>query len=197
MRENSFSGDFIVIEGPDGAGSTTHSKKLAEELDGFYTNEPTQGKTGQKVKEMIEKDDHSAEAIALAFTADRMVHVEEEVLPALERGEKVVCDRYYHSTLVYESVMGADFDWLKDINRYVPEPDVTVVLDVSAEEGMSRIEKRGSDENIFENLSFQEKVVLSYRELQDRLDERIELVDASRPMDEVFEEVRDAVERFI
>lgn len=189
MKKEKFPGTFIVVEGADGAGTTTQSKKLAEELDAYWTYEPAGNKMGEKVDEMISSEDYSPEAIALGFAADRMVHLEEEVVPRLKEGETVVCDRYYHSSLVYQPVLGADFDWVKELNRNALTPDVTVVLDVSADTGMERVGERGRDGNIFEKLSFQEKVVVRYRELSDRLDEGIEVVDASQSKEEVFSDI--------
>ncbi|MFB6292055.1 MAG: dTMP kinase [Candidatus Nanohaloarchaea archaeon] len=193
MKEHDLPGTFIVIEGADGAGTTTQSKRLVEELEAHYTFEPTDDLVGRKVDEMISSGDYSADAIALAFAADRMAHLEEEVIPRLEDGETVVCDRYYHSSLVYQPALGADFDWVKQLNRHALVPDLTVILDISADEGLSRVEKRGSDGNIFENLDFQQKVVLRYRELEDRLDENVTVIDGARPEDEVFSELLEKV----
>jgi dTMP kinase len=193
VRQKDYPGTFIVVEGADGAGTTTQSKKLAEELGAYWTYEPAGNKVGEKVDEMISSDDYSPQAIALAFAADRMVHLEEEVVPRLENGETVVCDRYYHSSLVYQPVLGADFDWVRELNREALIPDKTVVLDVSADVGMSRVDERGPDGNIFENLSFQEKVVVRYRELESRLDEDVSVVDATGTREEVFSSLLDIV----
>lgn len=193
MKQHSFPGRFIVIEGADGAGTTTMSEKLADELDAYYTYEPTGNKVGRKVDEMISGEEHSPEAIALAFAADRMVHLEEEVIPRLKEGETVVCDRYYHSSLVYQPAMGVDFEWVKELNKNALTPDKTFILDISANEGMSRVQKRGEDGNIFEDLSFQEKVVLRYRKLAELLDENISLIDASQSVDDVFSDIRSEV----
>lgn len=202
MRENDLSGTFIVIEGADGSGTTTQSERLSQKLDAIRTAEHgdrREGKNliGQKVEEMISSKDYSAEAIALAFASDRMVHLEERILKLLEQGETVVCDRYYHSSLVYQPALGAEFDWVKEVNREALTPDLTIVLDVAAETGMDRIDSRGSDDNIFEALSFQQEVVKRYRELPRKLDENIVLVDASRSIEEVGEDVNDAVEEFV
>ncbi len=189
MREHDFPGKFIVIEGADGAGTTTQSKKLVEELDAYYTFEPTEGLVGRKVDEMISSGDYSADAISLAFAADRLAHLEEEVIPKLESGETVVCDRYYHSSLVYQPALGSDFEWVKKLNRHALTPDLTVILDISADEGLSRVEKRGSDGNIFENLDFQSEVIERYRRLPDRLDEEIHVVSGSDSIEDVFSRV--------
>ncbi len=198
MRSQDFPGTFIVVEGADGAGTTTQAERLAEELGAYYTAEhgdrrEEATKIGEKVEEMISSDSYSAEAIALAFAADRMVHLEEVVIPKLEKGKTVVSDRYYHSSLVYQPALGADFDWVMDVNRFAVVPDFTIVLDVSAETGMSRIDSRGSDGNIFEEMSFQEEVVERYRGLPDQLDEDVVLVDGSGSKEEVFQGVLDKV----
>jgi dTMP kinase len=190
VREKDYPGRFIVVEGADGAGTTTQSEKLAEALDAHYTAEPTGNSIGEKVDELISKDGYSAETVALAFAADRMVHLEEEVIPKLEEGETVVCDRYYHSSLVYQPTLGAEFDWVKELNRAALKPDVTFILDISAEVGMERVDERGRDGNIFEELSFQQEVVKRYKKLSDRLEERIEIIDGSASRDGVFESIK-------
>lgn len=187
MRREEYAGRFIVVEGADGAGTTTQSRRLADRLDAYWTNEPAGNAVGRKVDEMISDGGYSASAVALAFAADRMIHLEEEVIPRLEQGETVVCDRYYHSSLVYQGSMGLDVEWVRELNRYAVIPDVTFVIDVSAEVGMSRVEARGRDDNIFENLDFQQEVVLRYRRLVDVLDEDVVLVEGDVPKDEVFE----------
>jgi dTMP kinase len=191
VKEQEFEGTFIVIEGADGAGTTTQSKKLAEKLDAEWTFEPTDNRIGVKVDEMISGNDHSPETVALGFAADRMVHLEEEIVPRLKKGETVVSDRYYHSSLVYQPVMGANREWVEKMNKEALKPDLTVILDVSAEVGMERVNDRGQDGNIFEELSFQEKVVKRYRELEDK---STIIVDASKPKEEVFQEIKTHVE---
>lgn len=192
VKEHDYSGNFIVIEGADGAGTTTQSKRLSKELDCNWSCEPTREAIGEKVDEMISSDSYSPEAVALGFASDRMVHLEEKVIPWLKEGGTVVSDRYYHSSLVYQPIMGAEREWVEEINREAIVPDLTVILDVSAEIGMSRVDDRGHDGNIFEEMSFQEKVVKRYREFGEK--ENVVLIDASKPEDEVFRQVRAAVE---
>lgn len=193
MNSEDFPGTFIVVEGADGAGTTTQSKKLAEELDAYWTYEPSGSKVGEKVDELISSDDYSPEAVALAFASDRMVHLEEEIIPRLKNGETVVCDRYYHSSFAYQPAMGLEEAWVKSLNRSALTPDLTLILDVSAEEGMERVNGRGLDGNIFEQLDFQEEVVVRYTELADQLDEEIEVLDSSRSVEEVFQALRSTV----
>ncbi|MCJ7428944.1 MAG: dTMP kinase [Candidatus Nanohaloarchaeota archaeon QJJ-5] len=195
MRTRDYPGRFIVIEGADGAGTTTQSKQLADELDAHWTYEPSGNKIGKFVDTMISGDDFSPEAIALGFAADRMAHLEEEILPRLEKGRTVVCDRYYHSSFVYQPILGADRTWVEELNKHALVPDQTVILDIAAEEGMERVSERGHDGNIFEDLSFQQKVVIQYQELVEDLEEDITLVDASQPIDAVFADIIERIEK--
>jgi len=202
MKEHNFPGTFIVFEGADGSGTTTQAERLVEELDAHYTAEhgdrrEDATKIGEKVEEMISTGDYSAEAIALGFAADRIVHLEDIVIPLLKEGKTVVSDRYYHSSLVYQSALGADRNWVEQLNDHALVPDLTIILDVSAEEGMFRIDERGSDGNIFEDMSFQQEVVARYRKLPEELDENITVVDGSKSKDEVFEAVIEEVRKVL
>lgn len=189
MKEKDYPGNFIVVEGADGSGTTTQAEKLAEKLGAFYTYEPSGNKVGEKVDELISSGEYSTEAIALSFAADRMVHLEEEIIPKLKEGRTVVCDRYYHSSLVYQPAAGAGFEWVKKLNKHALTPEITFIMDVSADIGMSRVVERGKDGNIFEDLNFQQEVVQRYRNLEEKLDEDIRIVDASKPIEKVFESV--------
>lgn len=192
---------------------------MAEELGAHYTAEPTASKAGKKVQEMITSENYSAEAIALMFAADRLAHLEEEIIPKLEDGETVVCDRYYHSSLVYQTALGADEEWVKELNQEALRPEITVILDISSKKALERVNKRENEvteetvpeyddsqaslgyfmredetDNIFENLSFQEKVVIGYQKLAEELDEEIHLVDSEQEVADVFEDILELVE---
>lgn len=196
MKENKYSGILIVVEGADGAGTTTQSKKLAEEIDAHWTAEPTENPVGEKIQQMIRTEDYSPEAIGLAFAADRMLHLEEEVIPELKKGNIVVSDRYYHSSFTYQPALGADFEWVKKINESALRPDLTIVIDLDAEEALQRIEERSdgaTSEVVFEELDFESEVIQRYRRLGDRLNEEIKLVDGSGSIEEVFTSVESEV----
>lgn len=198
MKENQFPGTFIVIEGADGSGASTQAEKLAEELGGYLTAEHGarrhgEEKIGDKVEEMISEGGYRGETVALGFAADRMVHLEEVVIPKLKNGETVISDRYYHSSLVYQPIEGADFEWVNKINKNAIKPDLTLVMDLSADEAMSRIDKRGPDGNVYEDLDFQEKVTVEYRQLKDKLDEQIVMIDASKSIEEVSKSVKQTI----
>lgn len=203
MQPHNNPGHLIAIEGADGSGTTTMSKKLAEELEAHWTREPTGTEVGRKVDEIISEEGYSPDTIALGFAFDRKLHLEEEVMPELEKGGTVVTDRYYHSSLVYQPLLGetrGEVERLKErleiLNQETIKPDLTIILDITPEEGEKRTKSRegGKDENIFENLSFQQKVIKSYRELPERLDENIQIVDANKSKEEVFSQIMEIVE---
>lgn len=202
MQPHNNPGHLIAIEGADGSGTSTMSRKLAERLDAHLTNEPTDKKVGEKVDEIISDGGYSADTVALGFAFDRKLHLEEEIVPELQKGNTVVTDRYYHSSLVYQPIMGetrGEVERLKDrverLNLETVKSDLTIILDITPEEGEKRTKSRegGKDENIFENLSFQQKVVQAYRELPEKLDEEVHVVDASKPKEEVFQEILEII----
>ncbi|MFP4116864.1 MAG: dTMP kinase [Candidatus Aenigmatarchaeota archaeon] len=201
-------GKFIVIEGIDGSGTTTQTKLLCEWLEEnkkeyVRTQEPVKEDLhiGKVIKEHLvqDDDDHSPESIALAFAADRLIHLEDRVVPALEEGKTVVSDRYYHSSMVYQPEHGADLSWVKEINKYAREPDATIIVDVPAKESMKRQQKRDGGESsvIFENLDFQKRIRERYIELEEKLDEDIYIVDGVRSKQEVHEDIIEVVEEVL
>lgn len=202
------SGSFIVIEGIDGAGTTTQTRLLCEWLEEqgenvLRTHEPLKEDMhiGQIIKDHLlqDDDDHSPEAIALAFAADRLVHLEDIINPAVKDGKIVVSDRYYHSSMVYQPEHGADLDWVKEINKHARKPDLTVIVDVPAKESIRRQQDRDGGESsiIFENLDFQKNVREGYIELEEILDENLYIVDGKRSIEKVQEDVREIVRKEI
>lgn len=205
MTVNSMKGKFIVIEGIDGSGTTTQTRLLCEwlveeDLNVLRTQEPVKEELhiGKVIKEHLVKegDDHSPEAIALAFAADRLVHLEDKITPALEEGKTVVSDRYYHSSMVYQPEHGADIEWVKEMNKHARKPDLTIIVDVPAKEALKRQQDRDGGESsvIFENLDFQKKLRERYIELEEFLDEDIYIVDGNRSIEDVHEDIKKVVE---
>src|SRR5690606_1380005 len=141
----------IVLEGIDGAGTTTQAERLAELLRGWgksvvLTREPTSGPIGRLLRTTLgggltdaegERVDLDWAAMALLFAADRLDHVRREIEPALLRGEVVISDRYDLSSLVYQSATcpeGASATpWLTQLNARARRPDLTLVLDIPPE----------------------------------------------------------------
>ncbi|MEN2974970.1 MAG: dTMP kinase [Candidatus Caldarchaeales archaeon] len=182
-------GFFIVIEGIDGSGKTIQSKRLVRWLNnkGFksrYTKEPTDGPIGKILKKMIRKRNVDVRVEALLFAADRLEHLNREVIPYIQKGYIVVSDRYVYSSLAYQSVTTGDSEWIEEINKFAFRPDLAILLDVEPRIGLSRIRKRRAR---FEEEKFLEKVRERYLEIAVR--ERLKIVYASRSIGEVFQEI--------
>ncbi len=155
-------GSFIVIEGADGSGKSTHAKLLADHLReeghrAVLTQEPTHGFIGQAIRMVLAgKIRVSPETLTLLFTADRAEHVDKVIRPALEKGKVVISDRYYYSTVAYQSVQGIGDQWISQMNSFVPEPNLVIVLEVASEKALARMSHR--EKEVFEVLNFQKKV---------------------------------------
>lgn len=166
------SGRFIVIEGPDGSGTTRHTEFLAENLRSaglpvLLTKEPTDGPLGQTIRSLLQKDGAmAAETLQLLFCADRAEHVANVILPALAKGQTVISDRYSLSTMVYGAAMGVDEDWLRQINDHFPKPDLTVITLPPFEVCQERLGGR-SYRDAFETEVLQKRIYEGYRQVED------------------------------
>ena len=170
-------GCLIVFEGIEGSGKTTASKKLAEYLTEkkfkvMWTREPnTNSKIGSLIEDiLLGKVTVAEEAIPLLFAADRADHTKRIIIPAIKKGYVVISDRYLHSSLAYQkSGMERVFarDWLEKINKYAINPDLVVFLDITPEEGLSRIGKwqRIHDDKFFEDVETQKRIRDAYHEI--------------------------------
>lgn len=206
-------GRLIVLEGVDGAGTTTHTRLLARALRDrkvpvHATQQPSTGPIGALLRQMLsgrfvssgdEADGPPAwHTMALLFAADRLDHMEHEVTPNLRDGLTVLCDRYDHSSVVYQSASAGErgdvVAWIKQLNRYVRRPDLTLVLDVPPEVAAERRKvRRGVD--IFDDDAFQRDINARYRDIaRDFPGERIEHVDANRAVEVVAADILARVE---
>ncbi len=184
-------GVFIVFEGIDGSGKSTHIKALAKELKGrgynvIQTSEPSKDRIGNFIRRYAERNDHrlTPETEALLFAADRFEHVMTVVEPALKRGRIVISDRYLYSSLAYQGAGGLDLDWIREMNRFAPKPDLGILLDLLPEFSLQRVERR---KTVFEVSDYLRKV----RNIYLRLVEEGELVkvDADKPRKAVQKEI--------
>jgi dTMP kinase len=168
-------GRFIVVEGIDGAGTTTQARELslALELSGIatlVTCEPSRGPVGAFVRSALavgpERPRLDWASLALLFAADRLDHVAREVEPALARGVCVISDRYDLSSLIYQSATapgGADvLPWIRALNQRARRPDLTLVLDISADVAAQRRHARGGEAELFEELELQRRLAALY-----------------------------------
>jgi dTMP kinase len=176
-----FPGLFVVVEGIDGCGSTTHAKLLAKAIKSrgpevVLTCEPSTGPIGSLIRQVLQRRLFVADAtgprgfawstMALMFAADRMDHLDSTVAPALRAGAVVVSDRYDLSSLAYQSVTahsGAEsIPWIRELNAQALRPDLTVVIDVPAEVAEQRRQARGGVEEMFEAREIQARLVAVY-----------------------------------
>ena len=202
-------GKFIVIEGIDGAGTTTQAQRLAEwmrdqGMSFHLTMEPSRWGIGSLIREYLSgridlPDRHlGAYTLALLFAADRLDHLAREVEPKLRKGVHVVSDRYLLSSLAYQS-LECDPNWVGTINREARPPDLTLLLDLEPEISMKRIGGRYLWPELFEELGTQKKIRELYlqqvRELYS--EQRIILIDGSQGIEEVHQAIRKEVSLFL
>jgi len=180
------SGRFIVLEGPDGSGTTMHVALLTERLrnsgvDVVQTCEPTNGPIGRFIRENLKQQKLSPEALQLLFTADRAEHIQKDLLPALERGATVISDRYWLSTVVYGEALGIPTDGLGYMNKTFRQPDVQVVLLPPFEVCQERLGQR-QERDILEGDSLQKKVYDAY--VKYAVHYGIPVIDSSGPIED-------------
>ena len=198
-------GKFISIEGPDGAGKTSVVKALVAKLeadgitDFMTTREPGGIKISEQIRNVIldvENTEMDARTEALLFAAARRQHLVEKILPALEAGKLVICDRFVDSSLAYQGVarnIPTDLIW--EINQFAIDnhlPDLTILIDVPAEIGLERINQakgqRQYDRLDREGVSFHNLVRNAFLSFEASSD-RIVLVDGTQTIDEITEKI--------
>lgn len=199
------SGIFITFEGPDGAGKTTALQEVARRLAAWTdqkiitTREPGGSPIAEKIREIILDTAHTEmdeRTEALLYAASRRQHLVEKVIPVLNEGGLVLCDRFVDSSIAYQGfARGIGEKGIFQINDFAIEgiqPDLTLYLDITAEEGLARIAASdGNRENNRldqETLSFHKKVREGYLHLVEEYPERIVLIDASATPEEVAEQ---------
>ena len=190
---------FVSFEGVDGSGKTTQARLLEEHLralgrDVVATREPGGTALGEELRRLVlGGPEMSPWAEAALFAAARAEHAAEVIRPAIARGADVVCDRFVDSSLAYQGIgRGLGLDPVLQLNLTVLEgllPDRTFVVDVDAAVAAAR--RDGEPDRIErEGEGFQAQVARAYAELAARFPERVELVDGTRPAEQVADEVR-------
>lgn len=200
-------GRFIVFEGIDGAGKTTQIHRLAERLRAegrtvAITAEPTTSVTGKMLREALSgRDPRTASEMAALFVLDRIHHNVGEggIEQLLAEGVDVICDRYYYSSLAYQGSQ-TDFEWVKAMNLNCPEirrPDICIFLDLEPKESLARIRSnRASDEiEIYETEEILGAVRDKFLAVLDTIGDKVAVIDAAHPIDEVAERVYAALSK--
>lgn len=187
-------GKFIVIEGADGAGTTTQATLLAGALSdsgirASFTCEPTDGEIGILIRMALRKEigPFSWETMALLFAADRVEH-SKKIVAALAT-ETIVCDRYVLSSIIYQSISANVIfagSFIEVINATIHDPDLTIILDVRPDVARRRREARRGKEELFEAAAFQERVCMRYTTTGGP---KAVHVDGNRDQDAVHDEI--------
>lgn len=211
MSPRRLGGRFVVLEGIDGAGTTTQAEALTSALKRrghkvFTTCEPSDGPIGSLIRQALlgrlglpgRKGPLSAETLALLFAADRVDHLEAQVLPALKRGEVVVCDRYLLSSLAYQG-SSLPMAWVEQANARAVRPDLTLFIEVDVKTASRRRSLRGGEPEMFDADAKQRRIARQYRAAIRRRagKERIVRIDGGLPVEEVTRLSLESIERVL
>jgi dTMP kinase len=187
---------FIVLDGIDGSGTTTHSRLLAgylisKKLKVHITQEPSDSEIGVLLRKFLKDDAIPPSADALLFAADRVLHYELEIQKKLEEGYIVISDRYIESSIVYQSCQSEEIsiDWIKNINKFALKPDLTIILDIDPKISLAR--KNQEELEKFEDTSFLDKVRMLY--LSRAGEENYRIIDT----DDIIEIVQAKIQQIV
>lgn len=194
-------GLFITLEGGEGSGKTTAGKAVVRKLteDGFdvlYTREPGGIDIAEQIRRVILDVNNTAmdeRTEALLFAASRRQHLVEKVIPALQQGKIVICDRFVDSSLAYQGyARGIGLENVMKINEFAIDqhmPDLTIYFDISPEEGLKRLTGRDEINRLdVEKVNFHKKVQEGYEKLLEIFPERIRTIDASQNREALAED---------
>ncbi len=210
-QKNSRKGFFITLEGPEGSGKTTVVKKLQQYFSITYpgkvvlTREP--GGTNNLIAEdirniLLNNIDYKITPLTetLLFAASRAQHINDFIMPNLDKNNIVICDRYVHSSLAYQGVAReVGIDKVKQINDCVTNgcmPDLTLFLMLEPQEGLNRINKNSNREKNRldrETIELHYKVFEGYKKILKQYPKNIKVIDASKSEDEIFDDIKKCI----
>ena len=202
MIKNKYKGKFIVIEGLDGAGSSTQVMRVANFLKErnkkiHITKEPTNSLIGGLIRGQLTGDwKSSPECLQLLFAADRAHHLDKELIPLLKRGINVISDRYFFSTIAFGSTEIKDKEWLININDRFIIPDLTILVKVSPKICIKRIKGSRFQIELFEKEKKLQKTWENYKKLVEEFD-NIKIVNGERKVEEISYEIINLIEKVI
>lgn len=194
-------GILITFEGIDGSGKTTQINELIRRLDQRNIEyqlfrEPGGTRIGEKIRDILLDKDHSSMlpiTELLLYSASRYQLTMRSIVPALNAGKIVICDRFYDSTTAYQGFgRGIDLEFIKRLNAVATEsliPDITFILDISLEKRLKRLGEKNLDRLEREALAFHKKVREGFIAMAKEEPERMILIDGSRPSEEISKEI--------
>lgn len=203
---------FIVIEGTDGSGVSTQAERLEKKLrerdrEVYLTKEPTNGPAGAILRLVLagrlgQQTDSGSQpfeshTLALLFAADRMDHLETDIIPKLKMGVTVISDRYYLSSYAFQGLY-VDIEWLQKINSRCLRPDLTIFLNLDGIICYKRIQRRRWHTELFEGEKQIEEVRQNYLRIIQYLiwqGENIVIIDGKQPITVVHQQILQAVEK--
>ena len=201
---------FIVVDGIDGSGKTELIKMLHNYLFSKHkkyriltTREPTNGRYGKQIRKILieEKNPKSnSKKLMKLFIKDREEHFKNTIEPFLRKANKhglniVLCDRYYYSTIAFQGAQGLDIQELIAKNISFRKPDIAFILDVEPSIALERIKHRKKEK--FEQFNFMKIIRKNFLKLPKLLEDNIKIIDSSKTLNEVFEEVRKDISRYV
>jgi len=199
-------GLFIVLDGLDGSGKSEMTYLLRDYLSNKYnvllTREPTDGKYGKEIREILAKEENpdiNAKQMLSLFIKDREDHLKNTIIPFLNNMENkvniVICDRYYYSTIAFQSAQGLDIKVLIELNRDFLKPDICLIMDIKPEVALERI--KGRDKEKFEKLKFMTKLREKFLDMPNLLTDNLKILDASKDKESVFEDIKNEVNNLL
>jgi len=201
---------FITFEGIEGCGKSTQSRLLKEFLEEsgvpvMHTREPGGPKISEEIRKILLSNDNAEmvpETELLLYMASRSQHTAEWIIPALNEGKLVISDRYYDSTLAYQGAARkldrSIIDVITKFATYNLVPDLTILIDLPAEKGLSRIHVDVADRLESESMDFHRKVREGFLDLAHEEKERYLIVDGTGSIDEIHSQIISAVKtRFL
>ena len=202
-------GFFITFEGCEGCGKSTQSRYLSKKLSQAgisvkLTREPGGTVLGDEIRHVLKRrrqDNITPEAEMLLFAACRIQLITEIIKPGLQKDTVIICDRYTDSTLAYQGYgRGIDLPTIETINELATKgikPDLTILLDIPAHEGLSRKSTRSEDRFETEDIAFHEKVRNGYLKLAAQEPERWFVIDATLPKAKISNIIWDKVNQLL
>lgn len=194
MKTHNRPGRLITFCGLDGCGKSTLIALLKTRLNALgytvaLTKQPTpsvrQSSMFRSFMDRAEHDDYDYRALSLLCASDRVQHVHSEIIPLLDEGKVVLCDRYYYSCLANLRARGYGQDmWIVDVARSIPRPDAAVFLDIGVQQAVARVRSRPDEADSYIPMSLQYRLREQYREIA-RENGGI-LLDSSRDPDSTF-----------